>query len=902
MLRFLGKIIKYLLILILVVIIGAASLTYIYRDKIKDLALEKVDNTIKGKVYFKDISVSSFKKFPHLTLTLHNACLVGIDDFAGDTLIDAKEIGITFDIYKILNGTNLEINGIHLEDPLIYARVLADGKANYNILKEDSAGSASQTQNNKFELDIDKWVINNGRIIYDDKLQKTFIEVGGLYHSGHGDFKQEISDLDITTKVSEVTFIYNGIPYFTKKNFEADLLMEMNLKEKKFIFKDHSFQLGNFKFAFTGFFKLLESGYQTDLEFIVKETSFKNLISLLPGIYQKDLEGIKTKGEFSCNGFLRGIYDAKNNRVPAFHLDLKVMDAMFKYSHLPKAVENIRFHLIADNPDGNPEHSSYDLKTFHFEIDKEPVHGSVQIKGKKEMHINADIKLKADLAEIEKIYPINGLVLKGQLNSEIKINGKYNDSLKHFPKVDAFITLENGYIKSSSTPLYMDSIHINAEMLNEDGHISDTRIKLNNMTFLLDDEPFVMSGTISDLTDYDYNLKIDGMIDLDKLTQVYPIKNTLLKGILNFDIDTEGSLSEIENKKYDLLKTHGTLEAKNVSYKTTEIAFPIHVEDAFFTFNMDKIVLDRFVGEFGKSNVTLGGHLYNYIPYLFKPDAPLKGDLKMLCDTIDMNEWFPASAPSDGTVKADTAAPVKKEPLIIPDNFHFIIDSDIKMVKFGKMNIEDLDGEIKIEDGVLTLNETGFNTMNSKFVIDGDYKVSNRIPMFDLDVDIKDLDINKAYRMFIDDKEMAPAEGVFSTKYALKGNLTPDFSIITSELKGKGKIYIDNVSVKELKLFNHIKGISKKEEFNNPQLNEVVLDTEIKDSKFLIYPCTIKVNKFITEIEGEQSFDNKMNYMVRISVPPLKKVKIPISIIGSCDKPTIKLGKGFDNTDFENLQ
>jgi hypothetical protein len=429
MLRVLWKIIKYLFIFIVVVLITGVSLTYLYRDKLKNLALEKVDNTIKGKVYFKDVSVSSFKKFPHLTLTLHDACIIGVDEFAGDTLIDAKEIGVSFDIYKIINSTNLEINGIHLENPLIYARVLPNGHANYNILKEDSVGSNSQAQNNKFELDIDKWMINNGRIIYDDKLQNTFIEVGGLFHSGKGDFKQEISDLDISTKVSEVTFIYNGIPYFKKKNFEADLLMEMNLKEKKFIFKDHAFQLGNFKFAFSGFFKLLESGYQTDLQFIVKETDFKNLISLLPGVYQKDLEGIKTKGEFSCNGFLRGIYDSKNNLVPAFHLDLKVMDAMFKYSHLPKAVENIRFHLIADNPDGNPEHSAYDLKTFHFEIDKEPVHGSVSIKGKKEMHINADVKLKADLAAIEKIYPINGLVLKGQLESEIKINGKYNDSL-----------------------------------------------------------------------------------------------------------------------------------------------------------------------------------------------------------------------------------------------------------------------------------------------------------------------------------------------------------------------------------------------------------------------------------------------------------------------------------------
>ena len=127
-----------------------------------------------------------------------------------------------------------------------------------------------------------------------------------------------------------------------------------------------------------------------------------------------------------------------------------------------------------------------------------------------------------------------------------------------------------------------------------------------------------MSGTIANLKDYNYNLKVDGLLDLAKLTQLYPIANTSLKGTLDFDITTEGNLTEIETKKYNLLKTSGTLEVKNMSYKNTGIAFPIHIDDALFTFTPDKIVLNRFQAEFGKSNISLSGHLYNYIPYLLR--------------------------------------------------------------------------------------------------------------------------------------------------------------------------------------------------------------------------------------------------------------------------------------------
>jgi AsmA protein len=1016
------KTLKYLTVLIVIFLLALSAIPFLFKDKIKTTLLGEIDKNINAKVNFDELSFSVFKKFPHLTVTLHNTCVTGINDFAGDTLISAKEFRISFNLASLLTGKDLEIKAIHLEDPLVYARVLKNGKANYNITKETNSSDRVKSSRS-IGINIDEWAINNGRIVYDDKLQKTYIEVGGLYHSGSGDFEQEISDLDITTKVSDLTVQYNGIKYFDKKLFKADLQMEMNLKEKKFIFKDHNFQLGHFKFGFEGFFKLLDNGYQTDLSFAVKETSFKSLLSLLPGIYQKDMEGIDTKGEFSCSGFLRGVYDVKDNKIPAFHIDLKVQDASFKYAALPKSVDNIDFDLVAENLDGIPENSSYNLKTFHFEVDKKPVHGSIFVKGKKnfslnadikftadlaefeniypvkdltlkglitgeikangkyndslkllpafhadirfengmfkykklpksvdninfqltadntdgirehsdcniqafhfeidknpvhgnlsvkglkDMQVSADIKLTADLAHIEKIYPVDGLILKGIVNSDIKIEGRYNDSLKLFPKADVFFALEKGYIKSNKAPVDMDSIHLSAEVTNATGKLADTRISLNNLTFLLDDEPFVMSGTLSDMKDYNYDVKIDGMLDLAKLMQLYPLENTAAKGTVDFDIMTKGNLTQIEAKNYDFLKTKGTVEAKNVSYKNTDLAFPIHIDDALLTFTSHKIELSRFKAEFGKSNLALTGHLYNYVPYLIKKDAPLKGDVTLTCDTIDLNEWFPAAVTATTTAqaKSDTSKKAQPQVLVIPLTMGFTIDSDIKMVKFGTMDIANLDGEIKIQNGILTLNEAGFNALDSKISISGDYNTqNNKHPMFDLAVSVDKLDFTKAYQTFIDPKGTAPAKGNFSTKYNIKGELTPGFSPIYSTLSGSGKIVIDNVSLKGMKLMNHIKNASKKEEFNDPQLADITMDTEIKQGRFIIRPFSFKVSKFLTEVEGSQGLeDETISYLIKLSVLPFSQIKIPMSITGTADKPIIKPGKGFDNSDFDKLQ
>jgi hypothetical protein len=218
------------------------------------------------------------------------------------------------------------------------------------------------------------------------------------------------------------------------------------------------------------------------------------------------------------------------------------------------------------------------------------------------------------------------------------------------------------------------------------------------------------------------------------------------------------------------------------------------------------------------------------------------------------------------------------------------------------MDIDNLEGEIKIKNSVCTLNDTKFRSMDSKFVVSGDYDTRNvSHPLFDLNVDVDELNINKAYKMFVDPNGIAPAEGNFSTKYAIKGEVTPDFSPILSSLTGSGKIDIDSVVVKGMKIMNHIKNISKKEEFNNPALNDITIETVIKEGKLFMSPFTFKVSKFLTEVEGWQGFDEKMDYSIKLSVPPFNKLKIPVAISGNVNKPVIKIGKGFSHLDMDKL-
>ena len=886
----------FVLILLMIMI----SIPYFFKHRIKTKLLEEIDKKIDGDVFYSAMTVSSFKDFPNMTLNLHNFCVVGKEQFKGDTLGYARELSVSLDLYSVITGTKTEIKSITLVKPSVHIVILQGGEANYNILKRRPSSVKSSTENPSFNIDIDRWKIEDGQIKYDDRRQRTFLELTGVNHSGNGDFTQNISDLNIATSVASVSYSFNGIKFLDRKKLSTDLKMEMNLKEGKFTFKDHVFEINHFKFGFDGYFKFLKQGYEVDLRLLVNRTDFKDFLSLMPGFYIDDFKKMKVSGKFTLEGHVKGIYDFASHRIPTFSLDLSVKDGAFKYSHLPKAVNNINLDLILENTTGVSENTTFDLQNFHLEMDRNPIQGRLKMVGIGNGFLDVDVKANVDLAEIEKMYPINGMILKGNLRTDIKAKGDFNTAQNKFPLIDAHVILNDGYVKSARFPVAMEKIQIDAEAVNSTGKLTDTRIDLHRMTYLLDQEPFEMKGSVRNLADYSYDLKIDGLIDLAKLTQLYPVTGASLSGTMDVDVETSGKLSNIKAQQFDSLKSSGSIEIKNVVLADKDMPQTITIADAKIQFTPQQITLERFTGTLGKSNFAITGRLMDYHSYFFETGRNVKGDLEFSSDTLNLNELLSAPKPRKDTLQSALKT------MEVPKGVDFTFDAKIGFIKFNKMVIEDLVGEIKIKDGVLSLNETGFTSANAKFSLTGEYDTLDmNHPLFDMVVDINKLDINKAYSMFETIQTTAPSaknsDGVFSTKYHLRGELNKSFSPLMETLIGGGTIVIEDAQIKGMEVFNHVSNITKKKELNDPKVKNITLETEIKGGKVFIKPVTFQIGKYLTELEGSQSFDNTMDYVLKISVPSLHKIKVPFHISGTVNKPIVKLGKGHENFDFSTF-
>lgn len=1001
----------------MILLLAVYIVPVIYEEELEDIAQEEINKKVNALVTFDHATLSMLKDFPHLTLSLHGLVIKGKNEFKQDTLTSVKELHMDLDLWSLISEGEKKVKGIDLHKASINMLVLENGKANYNIFKDDTI--ASDTSASSFDIKLEKIKITEGTICYKDLSSKIHLNMININYSGEGDFTEKNFDLKTTANIENFTLDHGDIRYLYQKNVAVDMLLGMNMKDYKFIFKKNDIKINHFQFDVEGYFSLLDDGYDMDIKFATKETAFKNIVSLLPGMFMNDLKQIQTNGDMAFAGFVKGIYSDSLGSFPKFRADVKVKNGLFKVDtlstsahdiqmdllidnqtgildstiidlknfemiigdnpvhgkfklvgfnnytidtdieahihlqdiedvyHIPKfdlkgnldiqlqangnfvrgeennskpvkipvfkvnmkldsgfvkyenvleAFKKIHFHFMAENKDGNINNTLFHLQDIDMMMGESIIHGMAWVQGYDNFNIHTDMEAHVDLSEIEKSYPVEGWEMKGNADLNLHSKGIYNSSEKKFPLVDIKVNLANGFLKSHSYPEPLENINMIAGVINMTGNLNDTKLNINKLTYTMSNEPFEVNGKIEDFDNYKYDLNVKGVIDLEKLTKIYPVEDFSLKGIITSDLKMRGTMSDIRNGDYEKTRSEGKIEIKNLHISGKELANPVSVKEGLLVLSPDKITLEKFIGSLGKeTNFNVTGDLTNYMSLAVPVRKKrLTGNLLILCDTLYADKWISDDA-NINTPDPDSSLIVSGL-WQVPDNMDFFLDCEIDYVKYQDMHISKFDGEIKIVDGVLTFHETGFNTLNAAFHLTGMYDSRNiNRPIFNCNVEIKDLDIHRAYTEIRLVRDLAPAAGdtygLFSMKYTLAGELDNTMYPKMETLTGEGAIHIADAKINGMKMLDEVGKKAKKKEVKDAHLNDVVITSEIKDNKLFVKPFCMKASGMNMEIEGVSELNGNIAFLVSLELF-MEKIKIPFHVTGTYDNPKVSPGKG----------
>jgi vacuolar-type H+-ATPase subunit H len=421
------RILKWTGISFLLLIVLMIAAPFIFKGKIIALVKEQANANLNAKVDFGEFDLSLISSFPDFRFEIENVSVIGVSEFENDTFAYIGSLKTDINLKSVLNGGPYQINSIVIDKARIFAKVLKDGKANWDIAKESTDTTTAEepvdTAATKFSMKLKEFKITEAFIVYDDIQGNMYAEMENFNYSLKGDFTQDNFVMENLLDIAKTTYKMDGIAYLNKVHTAMKADLDMDMPKMKFMFKDNEFKLNDLTMGLDGYVLMPDTNIDMDLKFNAKQTEFKAILSLIPSVYSKDFESVKTSGKLSMDGHAKGRYNA--SELPAFGLNLLISNAMFKYPSLPKSVNNIQVDVKILNPTGVLDATTVDVNRFHVEMAENPVDITAHISTPiSDPGIKANIKGMINLASVKDFVPMeSGDNLSGIIKADINADG-----------------------------------------------------------------------------------------------------------------------------------------------------------------------------------------------------------------------------------------------------------------------------------------------------------------------------------------------------------------------------------------------------------------------------------------------------------------------------------------------
>jgi hypothetical protein len=430
---------------------------FLFKGKIESAIKQAANDNLNARVNWSDVSLSLIRNFPNLRVSVEGLTVDNtVAPFDSVRLANIGSLDVVVDI-KSLFGDEIVVKRFGLVDPVLDIRFAEDGSSNIDIAKEDSTAveQAPAEEGGAFKMKLKEYFIKNGTFHYDDRTMPMIMKFEGLNHEGTGDFTQDLFKLVTTTHADKATFWFDGITYLNEVKTDLQADIDMDMKNSKYTLAGNSIKLNALELGAQGWVAMPGEDIDMDISFNALKNDFKQFLSMVPLEFAKDVQGVDATGNLAFNGFVRGTYN--DNSMPSIGLDLAIDNARFKYSDLPKSVDNIHVKAKVFADMNNEDNTTVDVDKFHLEMAANPVDMTLHLRTPgSDPYIDFACKAIVNLDNVREFIPLEkGDDVHGIINADVAMKGNYSVvESGNYERFDAkgMIDIQNVLFKSDSLP------------------------------------------------------------------------------------------------------------------------------------------------------------------------------------------------------------------------------------------------------------------------------------------------------------------------------------------------------------------------------------------------------------------------------------------------------------------
>ncbi|BBE19649.1 outer membrane assembly protein [Aquipluma nitroreducens] len=811
---------------IVVLIFGIlAALPFLYKDKLLAKVKTTLNNQVNAKIDFTDFKLSLFSQFPKVEMEIRNLSLVGIDEFASDTIFSAGSISTNISLMEMISGKGLELNSLTIENPRISLISDKAGKVNWDIAKTSVSAkpeaASTEASTEAFKMKLSDIRVNNLNLLYNDLAMPMKVWVKNTNITSSGDVAGTVTSFNLKGDVGEFIFEYDSVKYISKTKLKAETLLKVDYEKMNFGFDQGKLWINNLPLEVNGSFAMPNDSMQFDLAFQSEKSDFATILSLVPADYQKYLEKADIKGSAEFKGSVKGLF--YNEIYPAIDILLSASNASFKYQDLPESVQDIQVLAQITKPEGDLNLLKVNVEKAHASIKNNPMDLRLLVtEPMTDPNIDASFSGTIDFASLKQAIPIDSLDITGILKAKMQMAGRMSSIEKQ--EYEKF---------QSNGEASVQNFRIQSNQLTKPIEISQGQVKANTKQINIErfdakvgQSDFSLHGNVSNYL-------------------AYMFKNGVLKGDFNLK-SSFLNFSELSNIQKPVAKSAATdAKAAPVAPADSVTAFQVPKNlDLSFQSSIQKAVYDKMPinninglvkikdQKMDLTNLTmemLQGKLAVNGSYTSNKENKPLFDFKLDMQNIDlptayqslstMRHYLPIAARSQGKISTQfgLSGTMNEKMNIVPTSLNglgifntqnlMIIDSPvfdqirgiIKKEKLKNVKVDDFTAKFQFENGELKMNPFKTNIADQQATIYGSLSAAREINLnMDFVVNREDLgaDINKGLDILPGSQNIK----MIDASVILNGSLTkPEVSLDLSKARAQIEQQVKKASVDELK-------------------------------------------------------------------------------------------------------
>ena len=727
------KILKIVGIVLLLLIVSAFAIPYLFEDQIKAKIAKSINESVDAKVAFAEADLSLFKSFPSANVSIEKLSIINKAPFEGDTLVALEELNLKMSVMELFNGDDepLNIDAISTKNGLINIIFNKDGIGNFDIALKNAEKKADAGKSKPLALKIKEYDVENFKFKYFDERSKINMVLDSINHTGSGDFTNDVLDLDTKT-TTKASLTMDKVNYMNNIAISLDAILGIDLKNSKYTFKENKAKINELPLEFDGFIQMVDAGQNYDLKFKTPTSSFKNFLGLIPSAYSSSLDKVKTSGDFTVVGFAKGMLT--DTTVPKFNVAIASNNASFQYPDLPKSVKNIVIDTKIINETGLMNDTYINLDKLSFSIDQDVFNAKANIKNvATNALVDAALKGTINLGSLSQAYPIKlDKPLSGILKADVttkfdmesveksqyeKINNAGTMSLSGFKYVD-----ENGKAMNISSAMVA---------------FNPSRVNLQEFKATTGKSDLSVTGVLENFYGFIFrNQELKGNFNM----------NSNQIAVDDFMTTSEPTKAEAKGKTEAMkipafLNCSLTAKANTVLYDNLtlkDVSGKLIVKDQAVT--LENVKTNIFGGQIGvngmvstkektpKFNMNLNLNQVNIAETftqldMLKKIAPIAGIINgklnstiKLSGNLDANEMTPDLKTISGDLLGQllsTTVNAKNSTLLSA------LSSNIKFIDMNKVNLNDIKAAVTFKDGKVNVKPFDIKYQDMKVTVAG---------------------------------------------------------------------------------------------------------------------------------------------------------------------------------------